>query len=1024
MSVHLSSPDRGFALTLTLIIVSLAAIIVVAFLTTTSTERTTAAAYGRLERAEQLANAGVDAAIARITTEMKYRPYHAIGYRSVNNGIDTEIVPVITGPRDPSGTGATYNTAPNANEDVYLISVTGGIVPGSASPAGLTTDNSVDLNANHLASEPKGWIGSPTTAATPIPYRAPWVEVLADPDKSVQPDPAQPDYNPVVGRYAYWIEDETSKLDVSSSGNARGAGGTFQRGAGTDVSDLDIGTLPLLSGSPFPLPDATDNTAVLTARAATPMLDARFLNRVGGQIPSDISETTKFYATVFGLSDELVGNGRRRVNINSLITSPASNAASVPPATIAANLDDIAYVITGSHLIENGLGPAGGTRAFESSPNFTNTLVTFGARFFSSPTPSAAQRGMYLERLASNIRDYIDTDSQPTVIDSSQTVMPPSSPDHSVPGGGASGANEVIAIGKENVPFLQEYMVRVKQITFDARLGAFANYKIEIDHYLEFWNMTSKDITLQDLGPNPFLRIANQFGWDGGTLDSIPEGAPRDFSIPLADFSALSGSGSLVFKANQATVVTTDPTPLPAPFGVNATRLFKPPAGTPSDSFRVYQGRTNKKSSSQLRLSSIMRPSATGTDSSTELILGNNFGVLESFGAPAVVAISVNVDTANPPVNKFDTTKYYFRASSLKGNIPAGSNVASEVGDPRTNNEQLSLNTTTSVNDDQTSYKSELSSASVPGTTTLTALNSNYVDPSLWPDPSPITADSAHAPAEVSNSTLNSIGQLGNVFDPARTIGPPPYGAGDISYSRGGGRTLKIGQPDDLNGVASGSRSFTAAWFNSAWRLTDLFDALPVADRTNAPLLSEAICAPTARGKLNVNGVLRDDGIALRAALRSYTFLPSPDSDPQLNGQPLPPGDIDNFVASLQAYLAANGPMMERGEISQISFFNPTTGNLGGQSLATTNDRGREEIFRRTVEMITTRSASFTVYAIGQAIRQERNASGWRTVPVGEHRSAVTFQLEPQMAGAPLRNSSLPHAAVDSYKVQKVYAPN
>ncbi|MEP6810799.1 MAG: hypothetical protein ABI992_11190, partial [Chthoniobacterales bacterium] len=175
--------DEGFALTFTLIIVVLATIIVVAFLTTTSTERTTAAAYGRIERAEQLAQAGVDAAIGRLTTEMKYRPYHAIGYRSVPNGIDTEIVPVITGLRDITGTATTYNTAPNPAEDVYLVSVTGGTIPGSTAPAGLTITNSVDLNANHLTSEPKGWIGSPTTAATPIPYRAPWIEVLADPTK-------------------------------------------------------------------------------------------------------------------------------------------------------------------------------------------------------------------------------------------------------------------------------------------------------------------------------------------------------------------------------------------------------------------------------------------------------------------------------------------------------------------------------------------------------------------------------------------------------------------------------------------------------------------------------------------------------------------------------------------------------------------------------------------------------------------------------------------------------------------------
>ena len=167
------SNEFGFALTLTLIIIALAAVVVIAFLTTTSTERTTAAAYARIGKARQMAEAGVDAAIARLVTEMKYRPYHAIGYRSVNTALNTEFVPVITGPRTTNPAAQTYNTAPNPVEDVYLVSAVGpaGGIPGTTAPTGLTTTNSVDLNANHLPSEPKGWIGSPTTAATPIPFR-------------------------------------------------------------------------------------------------------------------------------------------------------------------------------------------------------------------------------------------------------------------------------------------------------------------------------------------------------------------------------------------------------------------------------------------------------------------------------------------------------------------------------------------------------------------------------------------------------------------------------------------------------------------------------------------------------------------------------------------------------------------------------------------------------------------------------------------------------------------------------------
>ena len=342
-------------------------------------------------------------------------------------------------------------------------------------------------------------------------------------------------------------------------------------------------------------------------------------------------------------------------------------------------------------------------------------------------------------------------------------------------------------------------MLRVKQDIFSNRLGTSATYKLEIDHYIEVWNMTDKDITIASLGPNPFLRIANQFGWDAGGATDIPESPSRDFSIPLNVFTNSSGT-KLSFPAGTATVLTTDPTPLPSSFpGVDPSRVFRPPAGTPADAYRVYQGTTQKKSGSNLRINSIPRPvnSSGAADLETELILGNDNGVLESFGAPAVYDITANVDdgSSNAYITRSDITQYYFRASSLKGN--AFSAIASQVGDPRTNDEQISV-TTSTADEDQTAYKLEAwnSPTQIPNTT-FTALDSNYVNPTLWVDPAKSVADAAHAPAAIANAQLTSIAQLGDVFDPVRSIGAAP-GSGNIIYSRGGGRTLKIGQPDDL----------------------------------------------------------------------------------------------------------------------------------------------------------------------------------------------------------------------------------
>jgi hypothetical protein len=1028
------SSRAGFALVLTLIMLVLAAIAVVAFLTTTTTERTTAAAYGRIDKAGFFAQAGVEAATARVVTEMTYRPYHAIGYRSLSVGTAakplTEIVPIIVGPRTTTpATVATYNTSPATagSEDVFLVSAigtNGSGAPGSLAPANLDDTNSVDLNDNHLSTEPHGWIGSPTTAAGILPYRAPWIDILRDPNKAAQPDPSAANYNPVIGRYAYWIEDETSKLDVSQIGN-RESGGAFQRGDGVDipssvppklaVNDLDLGAIPLVGAAPLPTNDTTTNGGIITFRASLPMTDGRFLNRVGAGMAPDVHETAKFYATVFSLSDDLAGNGRRRANLNALVTSPPNSTSAVPPATIAGNIDDIVYVITGTHLVAGGLAPtpSAGARVFENAPVFSNTLTDFGTRFFPSPAPTAAQKNMYLERVAANIRDYVDTDSQPTIIDAAgPTVRAVGVPTHPIEtsGGGTSGPSEVVAIGKERVPMAQEYVFRVRQIAFGPRTGAFANYTISIDHYIEFWNVSNRDINLAELGPNPFLLIANQPGWDAGGLDDIPPGASRDIQIPLNTAKRASDNSALTsFPAGSVTVLTTDTTLLPA-LTPDPSRVYYAPIPA---NLRTYSGKTQKKSGSELRLNLKTR-STSSSDYETEIALGNDFGISESaWGAGGLTsAMSVNIDNKSPPENRFDDTKWHFEGASLKGNVVASPNPtpAATTGDPRTNAEQIrfDLNGASASNDKTRYFDSGLDSKNIPGKSTLTAPNSTFVDPNVWPDYSTSSQSANAAPAVTSNANLTSIGQLGDIFDPVRPLGD----SGDITLSRGGGRTLKIGQPDDL---IVGAR-FSAGWFNGAWRLTDLFCARP-ASQPLQPV--EMIAPPTSRGKININGVLRDGGVAFRAALRSFNFLTAPNSDPQLSGGALASSEIDNLIAAITTYLTNNGPMMERGELSQLPFF--SNGTAAGHTMVTTIDRGREEIFRRTIEMVTTRSASYTVYAIGESIRQDRSGN---KITTGQKRLAITFQLEPQVGGASLQNSTVPYDVADSYRVRKIYAPN
>ncbi|MGH7936995.1 MAG: hypothetical protein ACRD5Z_04855, partial [Bryobacteraceae bacterium] len=295
--------------------------------------------------------------------------------------------------------------------------------------------------------------------------------------------------------------------------------------------------------------------------------------------PIPIADNAKFESTIFSGALSLSRTGSKRINLNPIVST------STDPAAIRLQLDQIINTIK------------------YEAPNFGQRFYRQGSDKNSLDVPATNQT-IYLNKIAANIRDYIDTDSQPTVInnDGSFTVRIGSRPTNcfTASGGGTSGPNEVIAIGKERVPYIQEYALRVREIAFGPRTGPVANYTISIDHYVEIWNVTNNDIAVSDLGPNPFLLIADQPGWDAGGLDDIPEGLPRDLRLSLSNaVNSASGSPLTVFPAGSCTVLTTDPDVLPA-LAPDKSKVYY--IQIQPDSLRTYSGQTQKKSGSYLRL--------------------------------------------------------------------------------------------------------------------------------------------------------------------------------------------------------------------------------------------------------------------------------------------------------------------------------------------------------------------------------------------------------------------------------------
>jgi hypothetical protein len=1005
--------NKASALVTTLFVLVVLSTIVVAFLASMNLERKIAQSTKNKYQAELAAEAGVEDFVLKITRLMTERPLHAIGYTNQggSNGVSH---PVLLGSKAYSGETPQIFLLNSSNQTLNSL------------PA-FTDANSVNINITNSVAGARGWIGSPVrkieglwSQTTPT-NRALWVNILANPSLPNQPNPAIENYNPIISRYAYWAEDETAKININIAGNNDGLDGAFVRNAtvSTNADQLDVGAVIMgLQANPAqPLPMA--NTSAPANSAVVEFMDDKkdlpktfrllaFNDAVALQGLDE--EDNKFHATYDSLSNELAGTGRRRANLNHIVSN------SMDPDVIAADLDDIIYVITGEHIFNGSeyhgeLLNAAHEGVFleeDEQDDDTRAMPEFGRRFYTSPEIATGvslkddHKKTYLLKLAANIRDYIDTDSQPTFVDFDGEVKagaPITEP-------WLSG-EEPVVLGKEAIPCFQEHVwyAQLNNITIIPGTNPSNRRSVDFtfDHYFEFYNPSNKDWTAP---AGTVLYVRNLFPFDGNQFPPIEL---PDFEIDLSNRT---------FPAGSAVVITTAPED-PVGLVQNGAVIIR---GEVPATSREFNGKIGNRQvgggtgdNRRFGISVIGRTSAA-TDYETEMVFTTPVGVIDAFpfitlagsGSPFEMTRSVSGLFGTWALPEDQRKKRFIWAHSLRGN----DNV-SRTGDPRSLSEPLQLVAGSGVaygngqarffnNFDGDSHKSQVLPGNYvtsgnPRITLGSPANPEYVRPINWPDYHPLLSNSAgNAYAVISDSFLKSIGELGHIYDPHRKMAPgidgedaTPTEATRIKRARGGGRTLKVGQPDDLVANTRFAAATTAniSWFNGAWRLTDLFSA----DSADKPESDSS-----ADGKININGVMRDGGTAFRAALRGFIFQTAPDGDPLRQGKTLSESEMDQLISQIITYLHANGPMLCRGELGQIPFFSAAgvAGTAGEQASSTAMDRSREEIFRRIVELITTRSLSYKIYVIGQAVRQNPDGS---VVPIATSYQQARVKLEPEI---------------------------
>ncbi len=217
------------------------------------------------------------------------------------------------------------------------------------------------------------------------------------------------------------------------------------------------------------------------------------------------------------------------------------------------------------------------------------------------------------------------------------------------------------------------------------------------------------------------------------------------------------------------------------------------------------------------------------------------------------------------------------------------------------------------------------------------------------------TNDAAAAPAVLASTSMQSIGELGHIFDPAQAaddLSAPDSSEPPVNNKiSGGGRTLRIGQPEFRSGT-------TDNWNTNGRRAIELLDLFTV-NGTNASSMEY----PAAVGRINPNTAAPEVLAAVLSGIQVTSDMGMPEASL-------------NNVAAIAANIISNRPYSRLSDLykaiesfSDSENYVPTFGvRVGG---GTTNlaaaDRVREEAFGKLVQHLAIQSRTYRIFAVGES---------------------------------------------------------
>ncbi len=407
-----SDRNSAFALAVTLVLLALIVIVIVAYLANTRTDRSTSAIYANQLRAKMIADSGLAAATKLLADNTRYGNYitampppvpspakwYTELYRPTDPA-DTKVAKADAFLQLSNASGVILTSRATATATAQVDPRPAPVMIPSAGPfaiadPGFTSTDSYDFNQIvRLGSNATGRLVRPS----PTPAYGQWVRVRNN-------------NNELIGRYAFFMEDESMRTNVNITGNNLASGSNLR------INDL---TLPLPTPAPATqlgevdpsavLPVAANRNAADTALTGVAAAGSRLASRSSLALLNEWGSNFSDYAhlvTAMSKDDQTTAKGWRRLDLNAMVVAASDNTAKVAVANRIA--DWIRDAWTGPDL---------------------STLATH--QLFND--------SRIRQQIAANIVDYIDADDIPTDMGD---IVPPSYVD------------PVPVLGIEKIPYL------------------------------------------------------------------------------------------------------------------------------------------------------------------------------------------------------------------------------------------------------------------------------------------------------------------------------------------------------------------------------------------------------------------------------------------------------------------------------------------------------------------------------------------------------------------------------------------